>query len=164
MPDGFPLGRGRGMTDDECTEFLRTSRSFVKIATLDEDGWPMVNTAWYTYEDDGCFYVVTKPKTGFCRNLRRDPRTTLLIDNPEVPYKRVIVRAMAEFLQDIDWHERGREMVLRYLGPDGFAYYDATINLPRETIRFVPEKMSTWNGGGIDRTFFEPAQWHSTKA
>ncbi len=163
MSDNFPLGRGRGMNDEECTEFLRSSRAFVKVATLDESGWPMVNPAWYTYEGDGCFYVVTKQNASFCRNLRRDPRATLLIDNPEVPYKRVIVRALAEFLDGVDWHERGREMVLRYLGPDGFAYYDATTDLPRETIRFVPQTMSTWNGGGIDRTFFESAHWRPAK-
>lgn len=164
MPETFPLGRGRGMTEEERDEFLRASRAFVKIATLDEQGWPMVNPAWYSYEDDGCFYVVTKANASFCANLHRDPRTTLLIDNPEVPYKRVIARARAEFLEGEDWHERGRAMVLRYLGEEGFAYYDATTDLARETIRFVPEKMSTWNGAGIDRTFFEVAQWRSVNA
>lgn len=161
MENTFPLGRGKGMTEEERDEFLRSSRAFVKLATLDEEGWPMVNPAWYTYEDDGCFYVVTKENASFCRNLHRDPRTTLLIDNPEAPYKRVIVRGLAEFVEGEDWHERGRAMVLRYLGPDGFAYYDATVDLPRETIRIVPQKISTWNGGGVDRTFFEPAQWRA---
>ena len=163
MAGSIPLGRGKGMTDEERDEFLRSSRAFVKLATLSEDGWPMVNPAWYTYED-GFFYVISKEKASFCRNLRRDPRTTLLIDNPEVPYKRVIVRGEAEFLTGVDWHERGREMVLRYLGPDGFAYYDATTDLPRETIRIRPIKISTWNGAGIDRTFFEPAQWRPAQA
>ena len=67
---------------------------------------------------------------------------------------------MAEFL-DEDWRERGREMVLRYLGEDGFDYYNATIDLPRVTIRIRPTQMSTWNGGGIDRTFYESTQWRS---
>lgn len=162
MTESFPLGRGKGMTDEERDEFLRASRAFVKLATLAEDGWPMVNPAWYTYEDDGCFYVVTKENASFCRNLRRDPRTTLLIDSPEVPYKRVIARGTAEFVEGEDWHERGRAMVLRYLGPDGFAYYDATTDIPRVTIRIRPTRLSTWNGAGIDRTFFEQAQWRET--
>ena len=157
--ESFPLGRGKGMTDEELVEFLTTSRAFVKIGSLSEDGWPMVNPAWYTYED-GAFYLVTKEKAGFCKNLRRDPRTSLLVDNPELPYKRVVARGMAEFL-DEDWRERGREMVLRYLGEDGFDYYNATIDLPRVTIRIRPTQMSTWNGGGIDRTFYESTQWRS---
>lgn len=161
MAETFPLGRGKGMEPTELEDFLRTSRAFAKIASLDEDGWPTVNPVWYTYED-GAFYVITKAKTGFCGNLRRDPRTTLLIDNPELPYRRVIVRGMAEFV-DEDWHERGKEMVLRYLGPDGFAYYNATIDLPRITIRVRPLKVTTWNGGGVDRTFFEPTVWHQVR-
>src|SRR5262245_41681751 len=161
MPDSFPLGRGKGMAPEELEDFLSHSRAFVKIATIDEDGWPMVNPAWYTYED-GNFYVVTKEKTSFCQNLMRDPRTTLLIDNPELPYKRVLVRGMAEVV-DEDWHERGRQMVLHYLGPDGFAYYDATTDLPRVTIRVKPLRITTWNGGGVDRTFFEPSVWHDVQ-
>jgi PPOX class probable F420-dependent enzyme len=161
MTDSIPLGRGKGMTEAERDEFLQTSRAFIKVATIGEDGWPMVNPVWYTYED-GLFYIITKPNASFCRNLRRDPRTTLLIDNPEVPYKRVLVRGEAEFVSDVDWHERGREMVLRYLGEVGFGYYDATSEFPRETIRIRPISMSTWNGGGVDRTFFEMAKWQPT--
>jgi hypothetical protein len=156
--DSFPLGRGRGMSPDELEEFLRTTRAFVNIASLDPDGWPMAHPTWYTYED-GFFYVITKEKAGFCRNLRRDPRTTLLIANPELPYKRVIVRGLVEFV-DEPWQERARNMVLRYLGPDGFAYYNATLDMPRTTLRVKPVRITTWNGAGIDRTFFEEAAWH----
>lgn len=162
MAESFPLGRGKGMTPEELQEFLRTSRAFVKVASVDENGWPMVHPAWYTFED-GHFYLITKEKAGFCRNLRRDPRTTLLIDNPELPYKRVLVKGRAEFTEE-DWKERGKQMVLRYLGPDGFAYYNATIDLPRATIQVKPLKITTWNGGGIDRTFYEPALWHDVPA
>lgn len=161
MPENFPLGRGKGMAPGELEEFLRTSRAFAKIASLDAEGWPMVNPAWYTYED-GVFYLITKEMTSFCQNLKRDPRTTLLIDNPELPYKRVLVRGTAEVV-DEDWHERGRQMVLRYLGPDGFAYYDATTDLPRVTMRVKPLQITTWNGGGVDRTFFQPSVWHEVR-
>lgn len=156
--DGFPLGRGKGMSPEELEEFLTASRAFANIASLDPNGWPMVNPAWYTYEQ-GCFYVVTKEKAGFCRNLRRDPRATVLIANPELPYKRVIVRGIAEFIDD-PWQPRARAMVLRYLGPDGFAYYDATADIPRTTFRVKPLRTTTWNGAGIDRTFFEETVWH----
>lgn len=155
----FPLGRGKGMTDEELHEFLTTTRAFIKIGSLGEDGWPMVNPAWFLYEDEA-FYLVTKEKAGFCRNLRRDPRASILVDNPELPYKRVVARGTAEFL-DEDWHDRARKMVLRYLGEDGFGYYNATIDLPRTTIRIRPARIATWNGGGVDRTFYETTQWRN---
>lgn len=155
---GFPLGRGRGMSSDELQAFLAGSRAFVNIASLDPDGWPMVHPAWYGYED-GFFYVITKERAGFCRNLRRDPRTTLLIASPEAPYRRVIVRGEAEFV-DEPWQERARQMVLRYLGQDGLPYFEATLDLPRITFRVRPTRVTTWNGEGVDRTFFAETAWH----
>jgi PPOX class probable F420-dependent enzyme len=158
MSSGFRLGKGRGMTAEELHEFLTQTRIFVKVGTLGEDGWPNVNPAWYEYDGE-CFWLVTKELAGFCANMRRDPRVTLCIDNPEPPYKRVIVRGRAEFV-DADWVELARRMVLRYLGPGGMDYFEATLDLPRVLVRIRPQHVSTWNGGGVDRTFRKPARWH----
>ena len=154
----FPLGRGKAMSDAELHEYLDTTTAFLKIATNGADGFPLVNPVWFVWRD-GEFIIVTKENTGLVANLRRDPRACLLIDNPGLPYIRVTAKAVAEF-RDYDWHEVGREMVLRYLGPNGFAYYDATTDIPRVMIHFKPTAMTTWNGGGVDRTFFEPTRWH----
>lgn len=154
----FPLGRGRAMTDAELQEFLSTTKAFLKIATNGADGFPLVNPVWFEWRE-GELVIVTKENTGLVGNLRRDPRACLLIDNPGLPYMRVTAKASADF-RDYDWHEVGRAMVLRYLGPNGFAYYDATTHIPRVVIHFRPTMMTTWNGGGVDRTFFEPTRWH----
>lgn len=158
----FPLGRGKGMTDQEVDTFLSTSRSFLYIATNGADGYPLVNPVWYLWQD-GEFLVITKEKTGLVQNLRRDARACLLVANSEVPYIRITCKAEAEF-KEYDWHEIGRSAVLRYLGETGFAYYDATTDIPRVIIHFRPERMTTWNGGGVDRTFFEPTAWHEVAA
>ena len=84
---------------------------------------------------------------------------TLCIDNPQTPYKRVMVRGHAEFV-DGDWVELARRMVLRYLGPEGMDYFEATLDLPRVLVRIRPERISSWDGGGVDRTFTRPARWH----
>jgi PPOX class probable F420-dependent enzyme len=159
---GFKLGKGRGMTPEELHPFLTETKIFVKVGTIGEDGWPNVNPAWY--ESDGeYFWLVTKELAGFCRNMRRDPRVTLCIDNPETPYKRVMVRGRAEFV-DGDGVEPARRMVLRYLGPEGMAYFEATLDLPRELVRIKPERISSRDGGGVDRTFSKPARWHDVGA
>ena len=54
-------------------------------------------------------------------------------------------------------------MVLRYLGPEGIDYFEATLDLKRELVRIWPERMSSWNGGGIDRTFAKPSVWHDVE-
>ena len=161
MAGTFPLGKGRGLTADELTEFLTETKIFVKVGTIGPDGWPNVNPAWYEY-DGSSFWLVTKELAGFCQNMRRDPRVTLCIDNPEPPYRRLMVRGRAEFV-DGDWVELARRMVLRYLGPGGLDYFEATLDLPRVLVRVRPEKLSSWNGGGVDRTFTKPAVWHDVQ-
>ena len=158
MSSGFEFGQGRGMTAVELHTFLTETRIFAKVGTVGEDGWPNVNPAWYEYDGES-FWLVTKELAGFCANMRRDARVTLCIDNPETPYKRVMVRGRAEFV-DGDWVEPTRRMVLRYLGPQGMPYLEATLDLPRVLVRIRPERVTSWNGGGVDRTFTRPARWH----
>jgi PPOX class probable F420-dependent enzyme len=161
MAGKFPLGKGRGLNSEELHSFLTETKIFAKVGTIGEDGWPNVNPAWYEY-DGQAFWLVTKELAAFCANMRRDPRVTLCIDNPEPPYRRVIVRGRAEFPSG-DWVELARNMVLRYLGPGGLDYFEATLDLPRVLVRIQPERMSSWNGGGVDRTFTRPAVWHDVR-
>ena len=158
MAEKFPLGKGRGLTPEELHEFLTQTAIIAKVGSIDADGYPAVHPVWYEY-DGAAFYLVTKELTGFCQNLRRDPRTSLCIENPQLPYKRAIVRGTAEFIEE-DWGPRARRMVLRYLGEEGMAYFEATLDLARVPIRIRPERFSSWNGGGVDRTFWKPAVWH----
>lgn len=157
----FELGKGRGMTPDELHDFLTNTRIFAKVATTSPDGWPHVNPVWYEYEN-GTLYIITKELAGLTQNLRRDPRTSILIENPEPPYKRVLIKGRAAFVDEA-WVERARRMVLRYLGEGGLDYFEATLNLPRVTIRVTPLKLTSWNGGGIDRTFHQPTHLHDVQ-
>ena len=150
---------GRGFTPEEMNEFLTSGRVFAKIATTMEDGWPVLSPVWYAW-DGSSFLIVSKERTSLVQNLKRDPRCGLLVDNPELPYKRVSVRGTVEFLgDDFDWRPPTREMVLRYLGPEGMEYAEATFEFPRMPFLVHPTKISSWNGGGFDRTFHKPTQW-----
>jgi PPOX class probable F420-dependent enzyme len=152
---------GRGMGEEERDEFLLTGRLFAKIATTMDDGWPVVSPVWYSW-DGSSFLVVSKANTSLVQNLRRDQRCGVLVDNVELPYKRVSVRGEAEFLpDDFDWRGPARDMVLRYLGPEGMEYAESTFGFPRVPFRVWPRQMSTWNGGGFDRTFHRPTVWHT---
>jgi PPOX class probable F420-dependent enzyme len=151
---------GRGMTDEERDDFLRSGKLFAKIATTMNDGWPVLSPVWYTW-DGTSFLVVSKANTSLVQNLRRDPRCGLLVDNVDLPYMRVSVRGEAELLpDDFDWRAAARDMVLRYLGPEGMDYAESTFGFARVPFRVWPRHMSTWNGGGFDRTFHRPTVWH----
>ena len=150
---------GRGFTPEERDEFLNSGRIFAKIATTMEDGWPVLSPVWYAWDGEA-FLIVSKARTSLVKNLRRDPRCGLLVDNPELPYKRVSVRGEVEFLpEDFDWKTPVREMTLRYLGPEGMEYAESTLKFPRVPFLIHPRKMATWNGGGYDRTFTQDTSW-----
>ncbi len=150
---------GRGMTTEERDDFLTTGRIFAKIATVGDEGIPQISPVWYTWDGES-FLIISKARTGMVKNLRRDPRCGILIDNPTLPYKRVSALADVEFLpEDFDYIEPMREMILRYLGPEGMEYGESTFQFPRVPFKVVPRKITSWNGGGFDRTFTQDTVW-----
>ena len=150
---------GRGFTPEEMDEFLRSGRLFAKVATVNADGWPQISPVWYAW-DGSSFLIVSKERTGMVKNLRRDPRCGLLVDNFELPYARVSVQGEVEFLpEDFDYVSPMRQMVLRYLGPEGMEYAESTLQFARTPFRIWPRKVATWNGGGFDRTFKRDTVW-----
>ena len=123
----------------------------------------MVSPVWYEW-DGSSFLVIGKERTSYIRNLRRGPRCGVLVENPTLPYRRVSVLGVAEFLpDDFQWHEPVRQMVIRYIGEEGLAYAEATFGFPRVCVRIWPKRFSSWNGGGYDRTFHRDTVWHEVK-
>lgn len=150
---------GRGMTDAEINDFLTQEPIFAKIATTSADGWPVISPLWFSW-DTKAFLIISKERTSLVRNLRRDPRCGLLVDNPTLPYKRVSVLGSVEFLpESFDWETAARKMVRRYLGSDGMAYAEATFQFARVPFLVHPDKLASWNGGGFDRTFTQDTSW-----
>jgi PPOX class probable F420-dependent enzyme len=150
---------GRGFTPEEMDAFLTSGRLFAKVATVNADGWPQISPVWYDW-DGASFLIVSKERTGMVKNLRRDPRCGLLVDNFELPYARVSVQGEVEFLpEDFDFIPPMRQMVLRYLGPEGMDYAESTLQFARTPFRVWPRKVATWNGGGFDRTFKRDTVW-----
>jgi len=73
----------------------------------------------------------------------------------------ISVLGVAEFLPDtFDWQTPARDMVLRYIGTGGLSYAEATFGFPRVSILIHPRRMTTWDGGGFDRTFHRESVWH----
>jgi PPOX class probable F420-dependent enzyme len=150
---------GKGMSAQERDAFLTSGALFAKIATTNEEGWPMVSPVWYEW-DGSSFLVIGKERTSYIQNLRRDPRCGVLVENSGLPYKRVSVLGVAEFLPErFDWKPAARDMVLRYIGPEGLSYAEATFDFPRVSIRIRPRRITTWDGGGFDRTFHRETVW-----
>jgi Pyridoxamine 5''-phosphate oxidase. len=154
---------GRGFTPEERDAFLTSGRLFAKIATVNEDGVPAISPVWYTWDGES-FLVVSKERTGMVKNLKRDPRCGLLVDNFELPYMRVSVQGEIEFLgEEFDYVPPMMDMARRYLGEEGLPYAESTLVFPRVPFKVWPTRMTSWNGGGFDRTFQKDTVWTEVK-
>ncbi len=71
------------MSKEEIDEFL-SGRWVARVATIGKDGYPHVAPLWY-YWDGQCLYLsLTRNRQG-CKNLRRNPRCSVVIDMDDRP-------------------------------------------------------------------------------
>lgn len=113
------------------------------LASTRPDGSPHTAPVWYRYED-GVFIVLTEPGSRKGRNIRRDARVELCIDDDQPPYHTVIVRGRATFAGPSD--EAFREaLAIHYLGEEGGRRYIREQGHPlNEVVRIVPEDVRGW--------------------
>ncbi|MGW4913765.1 pyridoxamine 5'-phosphate oxidase family protein [Streptomyces sp. NPDC004270] len=85
---------------------------------------PTVRPVWFLWED-GAFWVLTGPWTRLFDRVKNDPNVALVVDECDLvtgSVRQVIARGQAELVPfDV---QRGRRMLVRYLGVDE-ALWDA---------------------------------------
>src|ERR687889_1543509 len=68
------------MTDDELRDFL-AEQKIVSVATVGPNGRPHLVPLWYVPQDDGSLTGWTFAKSQKAKNLERDPRATLQVED-----------------------------------------------------------------------------------
>lgn len=87
------------MTVDEIEAFLGEQRNII-VCALRKDGRPQMSPTWFVW--DGNRFIVSMTKnTHKYRNITRDPRVQLLIDDA-LAYKSVLVDGKGSFVEDVD--------------------------------------------------------------
>jgi PPOX class probable F420-dependent enzyme len=106
------------MTDTQVTAFLASEPPRTgKLATVRADGRPHVAPVWYVLDDDGTIVFNTGAATVKGRNLRRDPRASLCVDDEHPPFSYVLVDGTAEISEDLTEVRRwATEIGGRYMG------------------------------------------------
>ena len=135
----------------ERDAFLSETPGFIMdIATLDADGAPHLCPIWFLLEE-GRIWFTPRQHSEWLKHLRRDPRVALCIDEPSVPYRKVLVRGRAEIVHEIGqddlWRDRYRRIAGRYLpSTDANAYVDGTDDQPRALCAITLEsaEVKTW--------------------
>jgi PPOX class probable F420-dependent enzyme len=108
----------REMTADERRAFLAEGTRTAKLATTMRDGSPHVMPVWFVVEDDQLVFN-TGAGTLKGRNLRRDGRASLLVDDERPPYAFVHLRGAVALSEDPDELLRTATAIGgRYMGAD----------------------------------------------
>lgn len=133
---------GQPMTATEVRDFLLHGTRTAKVATVLADGTPHVAPVWFVLDGEQVVFTTPAPSVKG-RNLRRDPRVSLVVDDEEPPYAYVHVRGRATISDDLDELRRfATEIGGRYMGADRAEEFGARNAVPSELlIRVTPHRV-----------------------
>ncbi len=100
---------------------LFNKKAFANLATLMPDGQPQVTPVWCDF--DGQHVIINSAKgRQKDRNLRREPRVSLSIMDPDNPYRYLEVRGRVAEITEEGADEHIDRMAKKYLGLDKYPY------------------------------------------
>jgi PPOX class probable F420-dependent enzyme len=130
------------MTVEQRRAFLLTGTRTGVLATVRKDGRPHAAPIWFTLDGDDVLFT-TGADTVKGRNLRREGRALMVVDEPTPPFDFVTVEGPAEISEDLE-EMRHWATVLggRYMGADAAEEFGRRNAVPGELlIRLRPEKI-----------------------
>jgi PPOX class probable F420-dependent enzyme len=110
----------RRMSPDEVEAFLNYGTRTGKLATVRADGRPHVVPIWFVVDPaNGDILFNTSENSVKGKNLQRDPRLTLVVDEELPPYAYVQIEGVATLSTDLEemlpW---STAIGGRYMGPE----------------------------------------------
>ena len=133
----------REMTAAEVRGLLEGPHLAV-ITTNGPDGTPHSTPVWYLPDGDTVGIIVDLDSVKV-RNLRRDPRASVVIASEEEPYRYILYRGkvdlVSEGVDDYPWR-----VAVRYMGEERARRYLARTapQVPFLVIKIRPERTKTW--------------------
>ncbi|HZB15884.1 MAG TPA: pyridoxamine 5'-phosphate oxidase family protein [Nitrososphaeraceae archaeon] len=147
-------GMPKPVTETEVNNFLQQSKLNIQIATIDEEGYPMIQPAWFLYDkESGKIYTATSKMSKKVQNIRRNPdKIYFSIDEEKYPYKGVKGRGVARIFEDIQKNLPIVEKInMKYLGtlehPIAKMIIENTKNGVEVVIEIIPKFFSAWDFG-----------------
>lgn len=167
------------LTDDELNEFLDEREHLARIGTVDDDGFPRVLPLWFVRQGRRLLFTPRSPAV-IWRNLVRDPKIGISIDESMQPYRKLTVRGVAEIVhppgEDDAWRDTYRTIAKRYITDrSADAYVDGTDDQPRALcavdLDAATTRFSTWrmpvsgedpHGVWAQRYYLPGTKWSDT--
>ena len=118
---------------------LFNKRAFASLATVMPDGRPQVTPVWVDF--DGRHVIVNSAKGRVKdRNMRRDPRVSLALIDPQNPYRYVEIRGRVADITENGADAHIDKMAKKYLDKD--RYPNRQPGEVRVLYKIVPEHIS----------------------
>jgi PPOX class probable F420-dependent enzyme len=145
-----PGGRGeeQDLLSEPLVRELLASRLIANLATLNADGTVHLVAMWFLWDAEAVL-IPTSRKTRKARNLVRDPRATVMIDDSRGGFdlRGITLVGSAEIVEPPRALKLNRRIHEKYVTEAGLALelvkgYLASDDI---TIRVVPEKVSSWD-------------------
>jgi PPOX class probable F420-dependent enzyme len=100
---------------------LFSKKAFASLATLMPNGQPQVTPVWVDLEGDRLIINSAKGRQKD-RNLRRDPRVSLAIVDPDNPYRYLEIRGRVSEITEQGGAPHLDKMAKKYLGVDKYPW------------------------------------------
>ncbi|MDQ1031709.1 PPOX class probable F420-dependent enzyme [Streptomyces umbrinus] len=122
------------MTDEEWRAFVSNGTRTGKLSTVRADGSPHVAPIWFLLDGDDLVFNTAKT-TVKGRNLARDGRVALCVDDDRPPFAYVVLQGRARISEDLDelrlWAGR---IGARYMGEERAEEFGARNGVPGELL------------------------------
>jgi PPOX class probable F420-dependent enzyme len=122
------------MTDEEWRAFVADGTRTGKLSTVRADGSPHVAPIWFLLDGDELVFNTGKD-TVKGRNLARDGRVALCVDDDRPPFHFVVLNGRAQLSEKLDevrhWATR---IAARHMGEDRAEEYGARNGVPGELL------------------------------
>lgn len=122
------------MTDAQWREFVSDGTRTAKLSTVRADGSPHVAPIWFLLDGDEVVFNTGK-ETVKGRNIVRDGRIALCVDDDRPPFSFVVLQGRAHVSEDLDevrhWATR---IGARYMGEERAEEFGARNGVPGELL------------------------------
>ncbi len=137
----------RDMTPDQVRSFMSHGTRTAKVASVMKDGQPHVMPVWFVLDGEQIVFT-TGANTVKGRNLQRDPRIALVVEDDEPPFAFVHVRGRVTIHEDLDELLRFATAIgSRYMGEARAAEFGQRNAVAGELlVRVIPERIIAYAG------------------
>ncbi len=100
---------------------LFNKKAFASLGTLMSDGQPQVTPVWVDYDGKNILFNSARGRVKDL-NIRRDPRVSLAIVDPDNPYRYLEIRGKVVDITQDGADDHINKLAKKYLGVDKYPY------------------------------------------